>query len=118
MGRDKGISAYVEVPFFMAQYDGSIRINTEITSKQAEKELKQLDSSIKKSASEISRLQKEMENIKTPTKQYESLQHAINTNKTELESLVEEQKRLSSKGVGKELDKEYLAASEAVRERW
>ncbi len=100
----------------MAQYDGSIRINTEITSKQAEKELKQLDSSIKKSASEISRLQKEMENIKTPTKQYESLQHAINTNKTELESLVEEQKRLSSKGVGKELDKEYLAASEAVKQ--
>lgn len=99
----------------MAQYDGSIRIGTEITTKQAEKELKRLESSIKQSASEISRLQTEMENVKTPTKQYESLQHAINTSKTELEAFVEEQKSLSDKGIGKGIDKEYLAASEAVK---
>lgn len=99
----------------MPQVDGSIRIGTEITTKQAEKELKQLESSIKQSASEISRLQKEMENVKTPTKQYESLQHAINTSKTELETFVEEQKRLSDKGIGKGIDKKYLAASETVK---
>lgn len=99
----------------MSQVDGSIRIGTDIETRQAEKELKQLEGSIKKSASEISRLQKEMENVKTPTKQYESFQHAINTSKIELESLVAEQEKLFSKGIGKGLDKEYLAASEAVK---
>lgn len=53
--------------------------------------------------------------IKVPTKEYESLKNSIETTKIELERLLRDQKDLLSKGLGKDSDKEYLAAAEAVR---
>ncbi len=45
----------------MAQYDGSIRINTEIEYRNAQKELKNLESSIAKTANEIASLRSKMD---------------------------------------------------------
>lgn len=99
----------------MPQYDGSIRIGTKIETEQAKKELKGLEKSIERTASEISKVQKEMESFKSPTKEYKALQHSLATSKAELEGFLREQQRLSEKGIGKDIDKKYLAAAEAVK---
>lgn len=99
----------------MPQIDGSIRISTKIETEQAKKELKSLEKSIEQTASEISKVQKEMESFKAPTKEYKTLQHSLATSKAELEGFLREQQRLSAKGIGKDIDKKYLAAAKAVK---
>ncbi len=96
----------------MPEYDGSIRINTNIETKESDRELKRLKSSISKTAEDIDALRSKMNASRTklPTKDYESLQRTIKKSKFELESLIEEQSKLTSRGFGKSLDKEYLNA--------
>lgn len=102
----------------MAQYDGAIRIATKIITKDATESLASLEWQIKKSAKYMDELRSKMDTLKdakTPTEKYKTLEHAINSSKQTLESLINEQKRLSDRGIGKENDKDYLAAAEAVR---
>lgn len=82
----------------MAQYDGSIRINTEITAKQAEKELKSLESSISKTADKITSLRSKMDalkDVKTPTTEYKNLQKELGAATREMEKLVAQDSKLA-----------------------
>lgn len=77
----KGISAY-EVSFIMAEYDGSIRINTKIESKDVTSQMQRIVNSIRKSESEIQWLQVRMDelaNTKLPTVEYTKLQKELDT---------------------------------------
>lgn len=61
---------------FMAQYDGSIRINTKIDSKEASAQLMTLENRIVKTADKIASLRSKMDSlkdVKTPTQQYAAL---------------------------------------------
>lgn len=60
----------------MAQYDGSIRINTKISVKEAEVQLTTLENRMKKTADKITSLRSKMDalkDVKTPTQQYAAL---------------------------------------------
>lgn len=94
---------------FMAQYDGSIRINTEITDKQAEKELKRLESSISKTADEIASLRSKMDSlkdVKIPTQEYKEVQTQIENTKKKIDDLVARQEKFLTTG-GKETSSTY-----------
>lgn len=71
----------------MAQYDGSIRINTQINIKQAQINLATLENRIVKTSDKIASLRSKMDSLKDakiPTEQYKSLSE-------ELEKLVQKQ---------------------------
>lgn len=84
----------------MAQYDGSIRIGTEITTKQAKKELKSLESSISRTAEKIASLRSKMDvlkNAQIPTAEYKKLQRELDstiTKYTELDARVNDFKKI------------------------
>lgn len=64
----------------MANYDGSIRINTQIESKDVTSQMLKIVNSIKKSEAEIQRLQakmNELANTKMPTSEYEKLKKEL-----------------------------------------
>ena len=85
----------------MAQYDGSIRINTEITVKQAEKELKSLESSISKTAKEIASLRSKMNALETsarPTEEYLKLHDYIQRMEYGFSKLLEKQEQMQADG--------------------
>ena len=85
----------------MAQYDGSIRINTEITVKQAEKELKSLESSISKTAKEIASLRSKMNALETsarPTEEYLKLHDYIQRMEYGFSKLLEKQEQMQAEG--------------------
>lgn len=66
----------------MAEYDGSIRINTKIETKGVTSQMQKIVNSIKKSESEIQRLQarmNELANMKLPTSEYAKLQKDLDT---------------------------------------
>lgn len=66
----------------MAQYDGSVRIITLIESKNAEKELKRLESSIEKTADKIASLRSKMDalrDVKIPTQVYKDLEKELSS---------------------------------------
>lgn len=93
----------------MAEYDGSIRINTEITYKQAEKELKSLEGSMAKTAGKIASLRSEMNSFKDakiPTQEYVNLQKEIDSAEKKLLSLYDRQERFVETG-GKESSTVY-----------
>lgn len=93
----------------MAQYDGSIRINTGITTKQAEKELKSLESSVSKTAEKIASLRSKMDALKDakiPTAEYKNLQREIESTEKKLLSLYDRQERFLETG-GKESSPAY-----------
>lgn len=102
----------------MASYDGSIRLDTRIDTKNAEKELKNFEKSIEQSATEISKLQSRMKEIeagKTPTEQYKKWENQLLEAYNTIEKLEEQQKHLAG-GLGKlsfgQLEKE-LSSSKA-----
>lgn len=129
----------------MAQYDGSIRIKTEIESKQAKVQLSALENRMVKTADKIDSLRSKMDSLKdvkiptqeykdlqkelellsaktkdienVPTKGYEKLQDSIKNSKLRLEEFENEQKKLFESGIGKDYDKDlsYLAAYENVK---
>lgn len=85
----------------MAQYDGSVRINTEITIKQAEKELKSLESSISKTADKIASLRSKMNALETsarPTEEYLKLHDYIQRAEYGFSKLLEKQEQMQSEG--------------------
>lgn len=86
---------------FMAQYDGSIRINTKIDVKSAEAQLGALEVSITKSAAKIAELRQKMDSLKTahiPTEEYAEVSAQIEKAQHALDGLLEKQERMQSEG--------------------
>ena len=86
----------------MAQYDGSIRLNTKIETEKAKKEISNFEKYIEKSAEEISKLQSRMKEIeagKAPTEQYKKWENQLLEAYNTIEKLEEQQKHLSG-GLG------------------
>lgn len=93
----------------MPQYDGSIRINTEIDAKNVTSQMLKITNQIQKAESEVSRLRermKELENAKIPTDEYKEIQKQIESAEKKLAALVERQERFLSTG-GKESTSAY-----------
>lgn len=86
----------------MAEYDGSIRIVTKITTKDAEESLASLEWQIKKSAKYMDELRSKMDalkNQKIPTKDYKDLQEKLSVAEKELKELVAKQERYNEIGI-------------------
>lgn len=86
----------------MPQYDGSIRIVTKITTKDAEESLASLEWQIKKSAKYMDELRSKMDALKDqkiPTQEYKDLQEKLKIAEKELSALVAEQERYNELGV-------------------
>ncbi len=106
----------------MAQYDGSIRINTKIDSKQASAQLMTLENRIVKTADKIAGLRSKMDslkNVKTPTEKYNSLEKELSEANAKLQSLLDKQKEFTNLGfkelpesLTKELDNAGLKVGE------
>lgn len=85
----------------MAQYDGSIRINTEINSKKASVQLMSLENRIVKAADKIAALRSKMDSlkdVKIPTKEYEEISEQIKKAETEFDKLLEKQEKMQQEG--------------------
>lgn len=85
----------------MAQYDGSIRINTKIDVKSAEAQLGALEVSIAKSAAKIAELRQKMDSLKTaqiPTEEHAEISAQIEKAQHALDGLLEKQERMQSEG--------------------
>lgn len=105
----------------MAEYDGSIRIVTKITTRDAEESLSSLEWTIKNSAKEIDRLRKKMYDLKgveVPTKEYEKLEKDLIEAVAAADKLVEKQNEYKNlgmeapEGLVSELDKASLKVGE------
>ncbi len=85
----------------MAQYDGSIRINTEIATKNAKIQLVTLENSISKTADKVASLRSKMDSLKTaqiPTQEYAEISAQIEKAQHALDGLLEKQDRMQSEG--------------------
>lgn len=79
----------------MAQYDGAIRINTNISTKDAKVQLSALQHTIVKTADEIVSLRSRMDamrDVKTPTEAYEEMEKQLLNALNTLEELEEKQR--------------------------
>lgn len=88
----------------MAQYDGSIRINTKIDSKQASAQLMSLENRIVKTADKVESLRSKMDalkNVQIPTQEYQEIQKQIAETEKKLALLAERKEKFLSTG-GKE----------------
>lgn len=91
------------------QYDGSIRINTEIETRNVNSQMLRLTNEIKKTAKEISTLQEKMESLgksKIPTAEYAEIQKQIADAENRMNKLIASQDRFLSLG-GKESSSTY-----------
>lgn len=87
--------------WIMAQYDGSIRINTKIDSKEASSQLMTLENRIVKTADKIAGLRSKMDALKdakVPTTEYQNLQKELDTATKELEKMVAQDSKLADIG--------------------
>lgn len=85
----------------MAQYDGSIRINTQINIKNAEAQLDALGANISKSASKIADLRAKLNSLKTaqiPTEEYSEISEQIEKARHSLDGLLEKQAQMQAEG--------------------
>lgn len=93
----------------MAQYDGSIRINTKIDSKEASASLMTLENRIIKTADKVASLRSKMDELKktkAPTQEYAELDKELGRLGDEYDKLAERQQRFLSTG-GKEGSSAY-----------
>ena len=85
----------------MAQYDGSIRINTKIDSKQASAQLMALENRIVKTADKIAGLRSKMDALKDakiPTQEYSEISTQIQKAESEFNKLLEKQEQMQREG--------------------
>ena len=85
----------------MAQYDGSIRINTEISTKNAQIQLAALENRMGKTADKIASLNAKMESLKDtkiPTREYQEISAQIDKARHSLDRLLEKQAQMQSEG--------------------
>lgn len=85
----------------MAQYDGSIRINTKINSKEASAQLMTLENRIVKTADKIAGLRSKMDSLKDakiPTREYSEISTQIQKAESEFNKLLEKQEQMQREG--------------------
>lgn len=83
------------------QYDGSVRVITEIEAKEAERELKHLEGSILKTADKIASLRSKMDalkDVKIPTDEYKEISDQIQKAEIEFNRLLEKQEQMQRDG--------------------
>lgn len=93
----------------MAQYDGSIRINTDISVKSAEKQLKTLENNMSKTAEKVASLRDKMDALRSvniPTDEYKEVQKQISSTEAKLNGLITRQEKFLETG-GKEKSSTY-----------
>lgn len=85
----------------MADYDGSIRINTKIDSKEASTQLMTLQNRITKTADKIASLKSKMDALKVakiPTQEYKEVSDQIAKAEAEFNKLLEKQEQMQREG--------------------
>ncbi|MDE5589056.1 MAG: hypothetical protein K2J60_07920 [Acetatifactor sp.] len=85
----------------MAQYDGSIRINTQINTRNASAQLMSLENRIVKTADKVVSLHSKMDallDVKIPTQEYKAIEKDIAKAETELGKLIEKQAQMQNEG--------------------
>lgn len=85
----------------MAQYDGTIRINTNIRIKEAQIQLASLENSMKKTADKITELRSKMDALKDakiPTQEYKDISEQIAKATAEFDRLLEKQEQMQRTG--------------------
>lgn len=85
----------------MAQYDGSIRINTNINTKEASAQLMTLENRIIKTADKVASLRSKMDslkNTKIPTQEYNDIRKQIEDTEKKLIALAERQEKYLATG--------------------
>lgn len=85
----------------MARYDGSIRIDTQINSKNASAQLMSLESRIAKTADKIASLRSKIDALKNaqiPTQEYKEIADQIAKAETEFNKLLEKQEQMQREG--------------------
>lgn len=85
----------------MAQYDGSIRINTDITTKSAQVQLAALENRMRKTADKVVALRDKMEalkNTKIPTHEYKDISAQIEKAEQKFNKLLEKQEQMQREG--------------------
>lgn len=85
----------------MPQMDGSIRIGTKIETKEVERELKNLESSVQKTADKIASLRSKMDalkDVKLPTQEYQEISAQIEKAEQKFDRLLEKQKQMQREG--------------------
>lgn len=93
----------------MAQYDGSIRINTKIETKESSSQLMSLENRIVKTADKIALLRSKMDALKDveiPTEEYKEVQNQISAAEKKLSDLIAKQEKFLETG-GKESSSTY-----------
>lgn len=100
----------------MPQYDGSIRINTEIDAKNVNSQMMRVVNSIRKAEAEVSRLQarmKELETTNIPTSEYAKLQKELDAAIKKYEELSEQVATFERIGTDKNFTPFRMARDEA-----
>lgn len=85
----------------MAQYDGSIRINTEINTRNASAQLMSLENRIAKTADKIAALRSKMDALKdakVPTQEYKDVAAQIEKAEQKFNKLLEKQEQMQREG--------------------
>ena len=85
----------------MAQYDGSIRINTQINTSGASSQLMTLENRIVKTADKIATLRSKMDSLKNaqiPTQEYQEISNQIAKAESEFNKLLEKQEQMQREG--------------------
>lgn len=93
----------------MAQYDGSIRINTKINTKDVPSQLMKLENSMQKAGDKVASLRQKMESlkdVKIPTQEYQEIQKQIEATEKKINDLVARQEKFIATG-GKESSSTY-----------
>lgn len=95
--------------FFLAQYDGSIRINTQIDTKNASSQMIGLANQIQKTSDKIASLRSKMDALKDvqiPTQEYAEIQKQIEATEKKINDLMARQEKFLETG-GKESSSTY-----------
>lgn len=98
----------------MAQYDGSIRINTQINTRNASAQMMSLENRIVKTADKIAALRSKMDALKNtqiPTQEYKEIADQIAKAGAEFNKLLEKQEQMQREG------KDHGVAWERLNER-
>ena len=84
-------------------YDGSVKINTELNTKDASSQMMSLENRIEKTAQKVQSLKDKMDaaaKAKVPTEEYKELQRTLARDNQELEKLIQKQEQWNGKRAG------------------
>lgn len=88
-------------------YDGSIKINTEINTKNVNSQMMSLENRIEKSSRKANKLKEELDKIggsRVPTDEYKDFEYTLARDNAELEKLIQKQERFVGKKSGARWD--------------